>query len=71
MIPQQSSVYRYQLQVPASGELSIPVSLPAGSRVMILVVPEKEDDFNDLVQAANRSLDFWDNPYDDEDWNDA
>jgi len=29
------------------------------------------DDFADLTAAAQSSLDFWDNPWDDEDWNDA
>jgi hypothetical protein len=29
------------------------------------------DDVNDLVEAAASSTDFWDNPLDDEDWNDA
>ena len=27
--------------------------------------------FDDLLSAAESSLDFWDNPFDDEDWNDA
>jgi|LakMenEpi03Aug12_release.lakeMendotaPanAssembly.Ray.scaffolds.fasta_scaffold790807_2 predicted nucleotidyltransferase len=26
-------------------------------------------DFDDLTAAASSSLDFWDNPFDDEDWN--
>jgi len=25
--------------------------------------------FDDLLSAAQSSLDFWNNPYDDEDWN--
>lgn len=29
------------------------------------------DDFGDLAAAARSSLDFWNNPEDDEDWNDA
>ena len=28
-----------------------------------------EDEFDDLVSAAESSPDFWDNPYDDEGWN--
>jgi hypothetical protein len=32
---------------------------------------ESADDFNDLLSAAESSLGFWDNPWDDEDWNDA
>jgi hypothetical protein len=27
------------------------------------------DDFRDLTEAAESTLDFWDNPLDDEDWN--
>jgi len=33
--------------------------------------PESTDTFDDLVAAAESSLGFWDNPYDDEGWNDA
>ena len=29
------------------------------------------DDFADLVVAAADNLDFWNNPWDDEDWNDV
>jgi hypothetical protein len=33
------------------------------------VVPAPEDVyFSDLVQMASTSTDFWDNPWDDEDW---
>jgi hypothetical protein len=34
-------------------------------------VVEEPNDFADLVSAAQSSLGFWDNPMDDEDWNDA
>jgi len=34
-------------------------------------ISESTDTFDDLLAAAESSLDFWDNPYDDEDWNDA
>lgn len=27
--------------------------------------------FEDLTDAASSSLDFWSNPFDDEDWNNA
>lgn len=30
-----------------------------------------EDDFADLFSAARSSTDFWDNPVDDQEWNDA
>jgi len=50
-------------------ELSVP--LPKGTRVAVFVMEESEDDFSDLVLAAQSSLDFWNNPIDDEIWNNA
>jgi hypothetical protein len=39
---------------------------------LVLVIEERPtDEWNGLVGAAVSTLDFWDNPYDDEDWNDA
>jgi hypothetical protein len=35
-----------------------------------LALPEP-DEFEGLVEAAETSLGFWDNPWDDEDWNSA
>ena len=43
----------------------------AGARVIVFVVPEPPETFNDLMTAAESSLAFWDNPLDDEDWNNA
>jgi len=40
-----------------------------GPREVIVRDPEA-DDFGDLTEAAQSSLGFWDNPTDDEDWND-
>jgi hypothetical protein len=39
-----------------------------GTRFESDVAPESEE-FDDLVQAASASTDFWDNDWDDEDWN--
>ena len=55
-----SSDHRIELRVP----------LPAGQRVRVLVVPEDEE-LRDLMRASESSLEFWDNPEDDEDWNNA
>ncbi|MGD9634897.1 MAG: hypothetical protein AB7G28_18605 [Pirellulales bacterium] len=41
-----------------------------GTQVTVYVVESKDDD-NDLMNAASSSLEFWDNPEDDEDWNNA
>lgn len=42
-----------------------------GSQVTVYVVESNGDDFHDLAAAASSSLEFWDNPEDDEDWNNA
>jgi len=46
------------------------VPFPAGSNVTIFVIEESED-FKYLLAASESSLDFWDNVFDDEDWNDV
>ena len=45
--------------------------IPAGEYVTVVVIPEPADTFDDLLAADESSLGFWDNPCDDEDWNDA
>ena len=42
-----------------------------GERLTVIVIPEAAREFDDLVDAAGSTLDFWDNPLDDEDWNAA
>jgi hypothetical protein len=59
------------MEVPSNGRIEVPVPLPAGSHVTVYVVAERPDEFNDLLAASNSSTDFWDNPADDEDWNNA
>jgi len=61
---------KYDVEVQEQGRLELTVPFSAGSRVAVFVV-EEPDDFSDLVAAAESSLGFWDNPYDDEDWNNA
>ena len=51
------------------GRLEIDTPLPAQAHVRVLV--QFADDSDDLVSAATSSLSFWDNPLDDEDWNEA
>lgn len=62
---------KYELEVQEDGRVELRVPFPTGSRVTVFVVEDVNDGFSDLVAAANTSLDFWDNPYDDEDWNTA
>jgi len=60
---------KYEAEVTQDGRVEVHVPLPSGSHVTVFVVPEAAED--DLVSAAESSLDFWDNPLDDEDWNNA
>ena len=61
---------KYDVEVSENGHVDVAVPFPAGARVTVFVV-EAGDTFTDLVQASQSSLAFWDNPLDDEDWNDA
>ena len=62
---------RYETEVMENGRVELHVPLPSGSRVTVFVVPETKEAGDELLAAAQSSLDFWDNPRDDEDWNDA
>jgi hypothetical protein len=55
-----SNVRRVELEVP----------FPAGTPVSVFVVEQCPDEFASLTDAASRSFHFWDDPFDDEDWND-
>ena len=60
----------FDAQVSETHRIDIEVPFPSGQRVRVLVLPA-DDEFSDLMQASESSLDFWDNPLDDEDWNNA
>jgi len=62
---------RYEFEVPDNGRLEVAVPLPAGSHVTVYVVEGVSEETDDLLAAATSSTDFWDNPFDDEDWNHA
>lgn len=53
------------------GHVELHVPFPPGSRITVFVIEEAAEIVDDLLLAAESSLDFWDNPFDDEDWNDA
>jgi hypothetical protein len=66
-----SEPIRYDLEVPADGRIEVQVPMPPGSHVTVYVVEDPSDNFNDLLRASESSTDFWNNPADDEDWNNA
>jgi len=61
---------KYHLEVRKNGKLNIPpVPLKNGMKVEIIILPESESEFTDLMQASESSLNFWNNPIDDRIWN--
>jgi len=65
------SAYRFETHVLPDGKVDVKVPMAPGTRVEVLVRTPTADEFNDLAQAATSSLEFWDNPADDEAWNNA
>jgi hypothetical protein len=66
-----STALKLEAEVDADGHIDLRVPLPEETRVTVFVIQDPVDDFEELVRAAESSLDFWDNPYDDEGWNRA
>jgi hypothetical protein len=62
---------KYDLEVLEEGRIELCVPFPPGAHITVFVIGEPTDTFDDLLSAAQSSLDFWDNPFDDEDWNNA
>jgi hypothetical protein len=69
MTPAQPSL-RYDVEVPPNGRIEVQVPLPPGSQATVYVVG-RVGPIDDLLAASESSTAFWDNPEDDEDWNDA
>jgi hypothetical protein len=62
---------KYEVEVREQGRVEFQVPFAPGARVVVFVIEEPGDRFADMLSASASSLDFWDNPLDDEDWNDA
>lgn len=62
---------KYDVEVIEEGRLELRGPFSPGERIVVFVMKEVVDVFDDLLEAAHSSLDFWDNPFDDEDWNNA
>jgi hypothetical protein len=61
---------KFDAQVQKNGQIELNVPFAPGEHVTVFVI-QAGDTFFDLMNAAQTSLDFWDNPFDDEDWNNA
>lgn len=60
---------KYDIEVMEKGHVELQVPFLPGSQVTVFVIEKSNDVFNDLLEASQSNLDFWDNPFDDEDWN--
>jgi hypothetical protein len=69
LMPQ--TALKYDVEVMEEGRVELRVPFPPGARITVFVIEESADTFDDLLSAAQSSLDFWDNPFDDENWNNA
>jgi len=69
-----ASSYRTALtcetEVQGDGRVEVTVPLSEGTKVIVFVV-QGADQMRDLVSASESTLRFWDNPLDDQDWNNA
>jgi hypothetical protein len=68
-MPEAQTALSYQAEVDSQGKIELAVPLPAGTRVLVFVLEEPEDCFAGLLDASRSSQQFWDHPWDDEDWN--
>lgn len=60
--------YKYIVDVDKMGKIKLPKMPQIKSRrVEVIVIPIQSDDYSDLVNASESSIQFWNNP-DDEAW---
>jgi hypothetical protein len=69
--PVTHRAFKMMAQVGEGGKLELTLPLPRGARVEVVVLAEQEDEFADLLKAAEGTMGFWDNPEDDAAWNNA
>lgn len=70
-LPMQHLALKYDTDVKDGGRLELNVPLAPGVHVTVFVIESTNGASHDLLSASQSSLEFWDNPLDDEDWNDA
>lgn len=62
------NAYKYHSVVKENGTVDLPkIPLPQGARVEVIILPEEES--FEMMQVAESSIGFWDNPVDDAIWN--
>jgi hypothetical protein len=63
----QQTAPKYDTDVKDGGRLELDVPLAPGVHVTVFVIESPNGSANDLLLASQSSLEFWDNPLDD-DW---
>lgn len=63
--------FKMTAQIGKGGTLELTLPLPQGAQVEVVVLADQEDEFADLQEAAEETMDFWNNPDDDAAWNNA
>ncbi len=61
---------KYDVEVKENGKVELVVPFPVGAHLTVFVI-ETDNVFNDLLMASESSTEFWNNPFDDKDWNNA
>lgn len=64
---------RFYVKIGEGGRIELPeLEKLEGTRAKVIILPlDSEERMEDLLMASESSLDFWDNPVDDETWNEA
>jgi hypothetical protein len=64
---------KVEVTVQENGHIDVPVPFAPGKRVVVFIIQNEpeEDLFSDLTAASVSSFDFWNNPIDDSEWNNA
>ena len=62
---------KFYVKIGEEGRIELPeLEKLKGRRAEIIILP-LEEEVKDLLMASESSLDFWDNPIDDEIWNEV
>jgi hypothetical protein len=65
------NAYKSEAKFGPGGKLDLMIPVEEGTPVEVLILVPPQETFEDLLSAAGSSTEFWDNPFDDEDWNNA
>jgi hypothetical protein len=69
--PIQHVALMYDTDMKDGGQLELDVPLAPGVHATVFVIESTNGASHDLLSASQSGLEFWDNPLDDEDWNNA